>query len=155
MQTENELTTDMNVGKPLEQNDAKYSLQRSSNRSSIPLIAGILLIISGVIAILYWTYVIVNVDLFTSMMDISYLQNINPDITLESVRQTLILCGTILSIVAIFPILGGILSLKKKLWGIALACSIIGLFSLGMLFMSSVLSLIAMIMLIISRKEFQ
>lgn len=137
------------------QDKIKYPFQQPSNRSSIPMIAGILLIISGVIAILYWIFVIVNVDLFTSMMDISYFQSIDPDITIEDIKETLVLCGTIFSIVAIFPILGGILSLKRKLWGVSIACSVIGLFSMGILFMSSILSFIALILLIISRQEFQ
>jgi len=146
MQPENNFTTDADFGKPLE---------RSSNRSSYPIIAGILLIISGAVALLYWIFVIFNADFFISTLDITYLQSIDPNITSEDIKQALVICGTIFSIVAIFPLLGGFLSLKKKLWGIAVACSIIGLFSLGFLFTSSVLSLVGLILLIFSKQEFQ
>jgi hypothetical protein len=49
--------------------------------------------------------------------------------------------------------LGGILAIKRKLFGISVACSIIGLFSFGM-FISSIFSLIALVLLIITRKEY-
>lgn len=128
--------------------------QQSQSKSSYPMIGGILLLISGLIALVYWLYVRTNVDLFISMMDISYLQSLDPNITIETIKETLVLCGTIFAVIAIFPILGGVLALKKKLWGVVLACSIIGLFSIGIMFSSSILCIIALLLIATSKKEF-
>ena len=132
-----------------------YPFQQPPKSTSKPLVAGILLIIAGIISILYWVMIIVSADFFISMMDISQLQQMDPSITAESIKNTLVLCGTVLVVISVFPILGGILSLKKKSWGLVVAFSIFGLFTLGMMFISTILSFVAMILLIMSRKEFQ
>ena len=151
MQSGFESTTDAGIGKPFGQNDLNSTIQQSSSKSSYPIVAGILLIISGAVALIYWAFIVSNVDLFTSTIDISYLQSIDPNITEDYLRQVLVLCGTIFAVIAIFPLIGGILSLKKKLWVIAFVCSIIGLFSMGILFTSSILSLVALFLLAFSK----
>ena len=100
--------------------------KQSSNKSSMPMIAGILLIIAGVLALLSWISVI---TMDVSMIDMSVLQELDPTITLEQVQELLVICGTIGCILAVIPILGGILALKRKLWGIALAGGVVGLFT--------------------------
>ena len=95
-----------------------------------------------------------NVDLFISMMDISYLQSLDPNITIETIKETLALCGTIFAIIAIFPILGGVLAIKRKLWNVVIACSIIGIFSIGIMFSSSILCIIALVLIATSKREF-
>lgn len=133
------------------------NVSQSSNKSSIPLIAGILLIVAGVFSLISFitSYLVLDLTTIESMGFITQFQQIYPDMTPEQVLGIVKTCTIVFLIIAIFPILGGILALKKKMWGIALACSIIGLFSIGILFTSSVISLIAMILLIISRNEFQ
>ncbi|MCK4996088.1 MAG: hypothetical protein KAR55_04295 [Thermoplasmatales archaeon] len=133
------------------------NVSQSSNKSSMPLIAGILLIVAGVFSLISFitSYLVLDLTTIESMGFITQFQQIYPDMTPEQVLGFVKTCTIVFLIIAIFPILGGILALKKKMWGIALACSIIGLFSIGILFTSSVISLIAMILLIISRNEFQ
>ncbi len=133
------------------------NVRQSSNKNSMPLIAGILLIVAGVFSLISFITSYLALDLATieSMGFVTQFQQIYPTMTSEQVLGFVKTCTIVFLIIAIFPILGGILALKKKMWGIALACSIIGLFSIGILFTSSVISLIAMILLIISRKEFQ
>jgi len=135
-----------------ESNIGQEPFQQPSNKSSMPMIAGILLIIAGVLALLSWISVI---TMDVSMIDMSVLQELDPTITLEQIQELLVICGTIGCILAIFSILGGILALKRKLWGIALAGGIVGLFTIGPIFISSILALISIILVIISRKEFQ
>lgn len=130
-------------------------MQQPSNKSSKPSIAGILLIVAGMLALVTWIGIItIDDSMIESIIDISNLQQIDPTITPEKVKDLLVVCGTIGCILSIFPILAGILALKRKLWGIALAGSIIGLFTMGILFTSSILSLIALILIIMSKKEF-
>ena len=140
--------------KNYQQESSMPPLQQSQRTSSYPMIGGILLSIAGIIGLIYGVYITTNVDFFTSMIDISYLQSLDPNITIETMKDTIVICGTILSIISIFPILGGILSLKRKLWGVVLACSIIGLFSIGYIFTSSILCLIALVLIAVSKREF-
>ncbi|MCK4365243.1 MAG: hypothetical protein KAW45_04280 [Thermoplasmatales archaeon] len=139
------------------QDSINYPYQQSSNKSSMPLIAGILLIVAGVFSLISFitSYLVLDLTTIESMGFVTQFQQIYPDMTAEQILGFVRTCTIVFLIIAIFPILGGILALKKKMWGIALACSIIGLFSIGILFTSSVISLIAMILLIISRNEFQ
>lgn len=126
--------------------------KQSSSKSSTPMIAGILLIIAGVLALLSWVSVI---TMATSIINISMLQEMDVTMTVERAREILVICGIIGCILAIFPILGGIVALKRKLWGMALAGGILGLFTIGPLFLSSILALISIILIIISRQEFR
>lgn len=137
-------------------NAEKTQLQSVTTKSSMPLIAGVILIIAGILSIIFWlSFFSLDVATLEKAVDISQFKQIDPKITPEQVLGFLRTCAIIGCVIAVFPILGGILAIKRKLWGISLACSIIGLFSLGMLFSSSLLSFVAVILLFISRKEFQ
>ena len=52
MQTENKSTAD--VGKKFEQNEAKSPVKSSPNTISKSMIAGILLLVAGVLSIFFW-----------------------------------------------------------------------------------------------------
>lgn len=146
METESQLNPDAE----------KTQIQSVTAKSSIPLIAGIILIVAGVLSVIFWaSFFSLDAATLEKTVDISQFKQLDPDITAETVLGFLRTCAIIGGIIAVFPVLGGILAIKRKLWGISLASSIIGLFSLGIVFSSSLLSFIAMILLIISRKEFQ
>lgn len=152
-----DLRNEPNIGETQpEKNNANYLSRQPQSRSSMPIIIGILLLISGGLSILFWVqFFTLDATTLGSFIDISQLQQIDPTITIERLLGFLSTCAIIGCVIAVFPILGGILAFKKKMWSISLATSIIGLFSLGFLFTSSLLSFIAMILLIIYRKEFQ
>jgi hypothetical protein len=123
--------------------------------SNKPLIAGILLIIAGLLGIYTWAS--------TAIFDIStidpavleQLQQSGVEITIEQIQDILGICSIIGVILSIFPLLGGVLSIKRKMWGFTIIMSIIGLFIIGPLLISSILSLIALILIAISKNEFQ
>jgi len=130
------------------------SLPKSSNKSLFPIIAAIMLIIAGVLALItFIQFFTINVSTVESLVGIEQLESMN--ITSEQIINFLQTCGIIGCVISVFTILGGILSYKKKLWGIAVTCGIIGLFSLGIMFTSSILSFIALIFIILSKEEFQ
>ena len=151
MQSETKSTTDVDVGKPSEQPELKSPLQRSPNRSSIPMIAGFLLILAGVIALFSWIPFIMGDE---TLVNFAY-ENLNMNLTREQIKDAFVLCGSIEIVVSIFPIIGGILSFQRKLWTVAIVCSIIGLFTIGQFVAASILSGIGLILLIISKQEFQ
>ena len=134
--------------------DDGFVLENSNPTSSKPQIAGILLIAAGIVALFFWGLLATTIEISLEMMDITQFQETYPEITIEQVQQMFTMCATILCMLAIFPILGGIFALKRKLWGIAVVGSILGIFTLGFLFVTPVMSIIALILLIMSRNEF-
>ncbi|MEA2055306.1 MAG: hypothetical protein U9O49_00555 [Candidatus Thermoplasmatota archaeon] len=134
--------------------DDGFTLEKPNTTSSKPQIAGILLIAAGLIALFFWGFLATTIEISLEMMDITQFQETYPEITIEQVRQMFITFATIICILAIFPILGGIFALKRKLWGIAVVGSILGIFTLGFLFVTPLMSIIALILLITSKNEF-
>ena len=97
----------------------------------IPVTAGILLILSGVLAIIVWILLFFN--------------------------EQKIIFGIICCVLSIFPILAGILAIKRKLWTIVFLGAGIGLFTIltPLIIPSGILASIGFILIVISKKEFQ
>ncbi len=123
-------------------------------------IAGILLIIAGSISILMWIG-LASLDIpFIESIILPEFQNMPReytivDISSDSIKELLIICGSIGFFLSIFTILGGIMSIKHQMWKISIVGGTLGIFSIGPLFVSSILSAIGVILVFISRNEFQ
>ena len=104
-----------------------------------PMIAGILLVLAGIMAIAAWAIVFTSPEAF-------FLAAFLPGLV--------IVCGAIAFILSILALLGGVMALRRRMWGLALVGSILGLFSIGFFGLSSLLSLIALIVLVMSKDEF-
>jgi hypothetical protein len=129
--------------------------QQPPNKTSMPTVAGVLLIISGATALLFSIPIItIDVSMIESTGILAQFQNVDSSITVEQIREFITICGTVIAVISVFPILGGILSLKRKFWGVALGCSILGLTTF-IVIVPGVFSLIGLILLAISKKEFQ
>lgn len=149
-------SSDINFDKPPEKDNLNNTYQTIKQQSILPTITGLLLIIAGILAIMNWASIyLLDINTLSSYYDIKQLQQVYPDITSEQFLSFIKTCAVIGFVISIFPILGGILALKRKMWGISVACSIIGLLSIGILFTSSIFCFIAIIILFISKKEFQ
>lgn len=137
-------------------NITSTNLEFDKKTSTMVIIAGILLILAGVISIISWVSIL-SLDIATieKFIDISQFQQFNPSITIEEIKGFLTTCSIVGIIIAIFPILGGILALKKKSWAVAMTGSLIGLLTFIPSIFGGVLSFIGLILLILSRKEFQ
>ncbi len=148
--------SDFDEKKPFDSVNIEPASQQSSNRRSFTTIAGLLLIVAGILGIFNWIqFFLLDAITIESFIDISQIQVINPSITYEQLLGFLQTCAIIGIIISVFPILGGLLAIKKKLYYITIATSIIGLFSIGIMFSSSILSLIGLVLLILSRQNFQ
>jgi hypothetical protein len=124
--------------------------QQPITHSSLSLAAGILLIIAGLLGLFTWSSALA--------FDTSMLQNILPPdspISIEQLQSILLTCGIIGCILSIFTLAGGIVALKRKAWGLAIVGAILGLFTIGPVFLSSGISLVGLILLMISKKDFQ
>ena len=116
-----------------------------------PLIAGILLVIAGLLGIFIWVTASFTID--SSAIE-PLLKQSGADISLEQFEYILNICTTIGLIISIFPILGGLFSIQRKNWSFCIVMAVIGLFTIGPLFISSLLSLIGLILIILSKNEF-
>lgn len=143
---EPEKTDLMNLNMPPDEYIEKHS--------SFPLIAGILLIFTGFVSIAGWI-LFKNTDVSLLGNLLKQIQETVPSYTMQDLKNFISVCSLIGIVVSVFPILGGILSVKKRLWGVALTSSIIGLVVIIPVIILIFLPLISMILLIVSRKEFK
>ena len=119
------------------------------------MIAGILLLIAGLLGIYTWgSTAVFDISTIDSTV-IEQFQQSGVEITIEQIQDILGICAIIGIILSIFPLLGGILSIKRKMWGFTIIMSIIGLFTIGPFLLSSILSFIALILIALSKNEFQ
>jgi hypothetical protein len=131
-------------------NTPSDQMQQPSTPNMMPVIAGVLLILAGLLGLLTWVTAL--------SVDTSMVQGILPPdspITAEQVQSFLLICGIIGSILSIITLAGGIVALRRKGWGLAVIGSILGLFTIGPYFLASILALVGLILLIIARKNFQ
>ena len=113
MNKDSNIDTDINKGKSLEKDDVKYSLTSPSNKTSMPKIAGILLIIAGALALVNWLSFF-SLDVTTLEPMIDQFKQVDSTITPEQALGFLRSCAAIGCIVSVFPILGGFIMYKKK-----------------------------------------
>jgi len=113
-------------------------------KTNTALAAGVLLIIAGILAV------------GNIIADIFLVSSGNTSVSgYGGIANLLIVCFTIIFVFAVIAILGGVMAVKRKSWAVALIGSIFGLFTLGPLFVSSILSLIALILIVVSKEEFR
>jgi hypothetical protein len=113
-----------------------------------PLIAGIMLIVFGLINAVYMAYNIITLETATSQYE-----GIGGDF-LSFMADLFMICFAILMIFSIISVLGGIFAIKREKFSIAIIGAILGLFSLGPYCLSSIVALIALILLFVSKDEF-
>ena len=132
-----------------------FSQKPQTNKFSKPFIAGILLIIAGILALIsYGLIFLMDSSTVESLINMSQLPGEN--ITATQIKNFLNICGTIGIIISVITLLGGLFSIQKKKWELTLVCALIGLFSLGpIIFLSSILSFIALILIIFAKNEFR
>lgn len=131
----------------------QYAKENRNNQKII--ISGILLIIAGILSIIMFISISATISSNPEQfVNITQFIEIDPDITIEDVMSLMNICFLIAIVISIFPIFGGILCFRKKLWGVCLTCAIIGVFTVYPIIIPGILSFIAVVLLFMSRKEF-
>ena len=111
-----------------------------------PMIGGILLVVAAILSIANWGYILA---VFATDPTAAGFMSLIPGLA------TLVyVCGGIFIVLSIITLLGGIMALRRRMWGLALVGSILGLLIIGPVGVSSLLSFIALIIIAISRNEF-
>lgn len=113
-------------------------------RTAAPVAAGVLLIIAGALGFVGLALSFILVGGFFSFLPF-----------VGGILGTLFLiCGIVVSVFSAFALVGGVMAIRRRMWGLALTGSILGLFALGPLGISSILSLVALILVVVSHDEF-
>jgi len=129
---------------------------KSSKKFSKPMIAGIILIIAG----LFFIFALVPFLIIDSETIDEFRENdeefreLAQNRTNEEIKSDYFNNGIIGLLIALFPLIGGVFALLKKGWLVSLFGGVVGIIFSGVLIVI-VLCLIAFIILIFARKEFQ
>jgi len=114
-----------------------------------PLLGGILIVVAGILAL--------GMGALYLVMDASYIEDagieLPADITAEDIESIMTGCGVVMFVFAIVALVGGYFGIRRKRFGFAIAGGIFGLLGLGF-FLGSILALIGIILVAISRDEF-
>ncbi len=101
------------------------------------------------------THEILVMPLITLHHNITMEKVIGDDKSEDNSPFYMIGCSVIIGIFSLFALLGGIVILKKQHFDVAIACSILGIFSFGFFFVGPILSIIALLIILRSVEEFE
>ena len=127
--------------------ESSGTTQPAPTKSALPTAAGVLLILAGILGLAFWGLVVVGGAASTT----AQIESI-PGFT-EAMAGMLIVCGVIGIIFSLIALLGGIMAVQRKNWAYALIGGILGLFTIGF-FLGSILALIGLILVAVSKKDF-
>jgi len=129
--------------------DFRAPVPMEKKKTVLPVIGGAMLIVAGIMG-LFMGGVLLAIDLDDLDqygVDVAGVGDVLDDI--------LTVCGAIIIILSLIVILGGFFGVTRKHWGIAIVGAVLGLFIIGPLMVGSVLALIGLILIAVSRKEFE
>ncbi|MDD1767958.1 MAG: zinc ribbon domain-containing protein [Methanomassiliicoccales archaeon] len=129
------------------------SVALAARGSLIPLIGGILVMISGVIGIVIGLTMAVAAAAIGDILGDLYGGMYGLDV-LGMIEGIIVACGVIWFIIGLIALIGGVFALRKKRWGIAIVGGVFALLTIGPYFLASILGLIGLILIAISKREF-
>jgi len=115
----------------------------------VSVVGGILILIAGIMGLAMGGIMLA--------IDVDDLDQWGVDVTgtLDFIEDILTVCGAIFIILGLIAVLGGIFGVMRKHWGLAILGGVLGLFVIGPLFLGSILALIGLILVAVSRKDFE
>jgi hypothetical protein len=113
-----------------------------------PTVAGILSIVAGAGGVIVWSLIILGVFIFFIAASSGGGVNL-PILQSKLIPVWVAILAIPFMALSILAIVGGVFALSRKIWGLALAGSI------GALFCSTVLGIVAIIFTVLSKDEFE
>ncbi|MGD0056853.1 MAG: hypothetical protein ABSB83_03230 [Methanomassiliicoccales archaeon] len=105
--------------------------------------------ISGIIGILTGLILVVAASTIVDMLRGIYGTEI-----LDTVEGVLVTCGVIWFVIGLVALIGGVFAIRRRKWSIAVVGGVFGLLTIGPYFFGSILGLIGLILIAISKHEF-
>lgn len=129
--------------------DFRAPVQEEKKKTVIPVIGGVLILIAGIMGLAMGGILLA--------IDFDDLDEYGVDVAGvgDMVEDILTVCGTIAIILGLIALIGGLFGVMRKHWGIAIVGGVLGLFVIGPMMLGSVFALIGLIMVAVSRKEFE
>lgn len=116
----------------------------------MPSVGGALIIVAGILAI--------AMGAMYMSLDASDFEDLGitlpEEFTAEDLAGIMTICGVVLFVFAIIAVVGGLFGIRRRHFGFAIAGGIFGLLGIGF-FLGSVLALVGLILVAISRNEFE
>lgn len=109
-------------------------------RTALPIAGGALLLVAGILGIIQWGWVFA-----VGAAALGF--------GIPGLAETVAICGALGIIFSLIALVGGVFAIQRKMWGLGVAGGILGLFTLGFV-IGSILALIGLILVAVSRKEF-
>jgi hypothetical protein len=72
----------------------------------------------------------------------------------DTLQNILYVCGAIFVILGLIAVVGGFFGVRRKHWGLAILGGVLGLFILTPYFIGSLVSLVGLVLLAVSKKDF-
>lgn len=126
-----------------------YGAPPQPARSWMPVVGSVLIIVAGILA--------AAMGAFYMTFDASDFEELGvelpPEFSAEDLAGIMTVCGTILIVFGAIAVIGGFFGLRRRHFGLVIAGGVLGLLGIGFL-AGSVLALVGLILVAISRKEF-
>ena len=107
---------------------------------------GWMILISGVLAVLTGIYMVVDPETFVQLYT---------DIGYTFATEVMVGAGVMTLIFGIVAIAGGVAAVKRRSWGLAVIGGFLGFIASGAFFLGTILGLIGLILVAISKREFR
>ncbi|HUV61744.1 MAG TPA: zinc ribbon domain-containing protein [Thermoplasmata archaeon] len=127
--------------------DFRAPVPVEKKKTILPVIGGALLIVTAVMGLFMGAMLLA--------VDVSELDQYGLDIAGDLLEDIMTVCGTIIIVLSLIVVLGGFFGVMRKHWGIAIVGGVLGLFIIGPMMIGSLLSLVGLILIAVSRKEFE
>jgi hypothetical protein len=127
-----------------------YPMQ-SAPRTNRPVIGGICLVLSGIIGIGLAIVTLLTIDSMVAQLAPSF-----PTLPTSEIRSIFYFIVGAWTFIGIMAILGGVMAIRRRHWGIAVLGGVFGLLTFGIFFIEgSILGLIGLVLIAMSRHEFE
>ena len=136
---------------PMDMSSSGMGMPAQQGKGMMSMAGGVLILVSGILGLLMWVFFTLLVVGGTSaILPIPGF----PAGMAGSLATFLLVCGLIGLVFSIIAIVGGVMGIRRKMWGLSLVGGIFGLLAIGYL-LGSLLGLIGLILVAVSKKDFQ
>ena len=139
-----------NQGQPYPNYQTSVYPMQQAQRTNRPVIGGICLVLSGLLGIGFALITLSSIDTMVAQLAPQF-----PQLPVSDIRDVIYGIVGLWTFFGIMAIIGGVMAIRRRHWGIAIIGGVFGLLTFGVIFIEgSVLGLIGLIFIAISRHEF-
>jgi len=121
-----------------------------AEKSALSLIGGILILIAGIMGL------VLGGILIAAASDVDALGDwgVNIGGVTDVISDILTVCGIIFIVLGLIAVIGGFFGVQRKHWGLVILGGVLGLFCFGPWMLGSIFALVGLILVAVSKKDF-